>query len=70
MLKADCILAGILPKCMAFLIGWQQIDSIYEQSSNRLRSLKSLIIRFYNYAYTGKTINDLVAELSVNLKSK
>lgn len=68
------ILTGILPKCIAFLIGSQFIDDIATESLqrlfNKLHTLKKLMIKFYNYTYVKETINDIVKELVTALKGK
>jgi len=53
----------MLPKCLALLIGWKEIDSKRKILSNRLKPLKSLITGFYKYAYPQQTMNDFIKEL-------
>jgi len=66
------ILSGILPRCIAFLIGSQQIKNAYnmERLLKKLHKLKKFISDTYNYTYTKETINDLVKELMTVLKGK
>ncbi|XP_011332737.1 uncharacterized protein LOC105276645 isoform X2 [Ooceraea biroi] len=66
--KADTNI-GILPKCIAFLIGWQQIDEL-QKSAKRSKALKLLIVAFYKYVYSQETINDLLEEFTSALKVK
>jgi len=66
------ILSGILPRCIAFLIGSQQIEnaSNMKRLLKKLHTLKQLISKFYNYIYIKETINDFVKDLMTALKSK
>lgn len=67
------ILTGILPKCIAFLIGSQHINDMTESLQrlfNKLHTLKKLMIKFYNYTYVKETTNDIVKELMTALKGK
>ncbi|XP_012217521.2 uncharacterized protein [Linepithema humile] len=56
---------GILPKCIAFLIGSQCANEF-----NKLTALKSLISSFYKYSYNKETKKDMIKELMNALKAE
>ncbi|XP_011642483.1 uncharacterized protein LOC105430562 [Pogonomyrmex barbatus] len=64
---------GILPKCVAFLIGTKHFEYVSNDvisSAKKLNTLKSLISRYHKYNYTEQTINDIIKELMTILKVK
>ncbi|XP_029659718.1 uncharacterized protein LOC115233440 isoform X2 [Formica exsecta] len=61
----------ILPTCIAFLIGSQQIQGTPSKKLlKKLLALKTLVSTFYKYAYTKQARDDIVKELMTLLKAK
>lgn len=65
------IFTEILPTCIAFLIGSQQIQGTPSKKLlKKLLALKTLVSTFYKYAYTKQARDDIVKELMTLLKGK
>ncbi|KAL6439964.1 hypothetical protein ACFW04_002965 [Cataglyphis niger] len=61
----------ILPMCIAYLIGSQQIQGTPSKMLlKKLLALKTLVSTFYKYAYTKQAKDDIVKELMTLLKTK